>query len=234
MAVLDWPSDIELFQVGGWVLDAKSTTAGRGLDGVRQIINKESRYWKSQFQVADIWGLEDAPKFHAFMDQCKGASGAFRIPVYNEWTFQYTGDLRAFYLSVGMTADEIAAGAIFYDDGASFDDGSGFAPPDYAEPITTAAAAAGDTYLSVTGFIGEYAKVGSLFSVNDFLYRIYENTVGNIKFNPPLREAISSGTTVNISKPNVQVRFESDEDAEVFASAQWGLPMFNVVEVFQR
>jgi hypothetical protein len=216
-------------------LDLDDVSPGPGLDGREQVLFTENRRWIGRL---DFVRMRPAALSQAVVigDRLRGRANILRITLCNHRTARYLGDETAFYESVGVPADDIARGHILFSDGASFDDGAGFALPDHDEPTVVADVAAGVSAIQMDGYLGRNIAVGAFFSINDFLYRVEANTDGAVTFNPPLRQAVTAGAQVDVTYPKVQVRLQDKADWRPFCEYfRNGQPMtVNVIEAFDR
>lgn len=208
---------------------------GPGVDGRSQIVFVENRKWTGQidFPAMDLKALGYA---QSIGDQLRGRAGVLRVPVINIGTPRFLGDEASFYQSIGVSPNDVARGALAFDDGSTFDDGSGFALPDFGEPTVVSDAAAGASSLLLTGFLGVSLGVGRFFAIDDFLYRVASNDGGAVTFNPPLRAAVAAGAVAEVSAPAIRVRLAGKADWRPFAEyLRLGQPMtVRVVEAFDR
>lgn len=212
-----------------------STSSGPGLNGREQIVYTEDRRWTGQIDFAHIFGA-DILGARVVGDRLRGRANPMRVPICNLGTPRFSGDVTAFYKSIGLPDDIASLGYIPFSDGATFSDGAGFALPDYGEPTIAEDASIGASRIRVYGYIGRNQIPGTGFSINDFFYRVEENNDGHMAINPPLREAVSAGDTINVSKPTIRVRLATNDGWQQFVEyGRVGKPMsINVVEVFER
>ncbi len=228
------PKIMRLAHENFW-LDLDDVSFGPGLDGREQIVFAENRRWMGQL---DFLRMDFSAHMEARVigDRLRGRANRLRICVCNRGTARYLGDTQKFYEAVDVPYQNIAQGGVFYDDGASFDDGAGFALPDIGEPTIISNAAAGISVVQMDGYLGRNIAVGAFFSINDFLYRVESNTDGAVIFNPPLRHGVAAGTRVDVTRPKVQVRLRDKADWRPFCEYfRNGRPMtVSVVEAFDR
>ncbi|WP_136441637.1 hypothetical protein [Pacificoceanicola onchidii] len=212
--VIDLPPVVPVRHAPFW-LETDTTSAGAGLDGREQVVFTENRRWVSEIEIPPL--RASAARLAAVVgDQLRGRANLLRITFPNFGTATFEGDEDAFLRSIGIAPEDIARGFVLFGDGSSFDDGAGFALPDHAEPTVVSGAAAGASSLELDGFLGRSLAVGSFFSINDFLYRVEQNTDGTVVFNPPLREPVSAGDAVAVTMPSVLVRLRNDAGWRVF------------------
>ena len=224
MTVISVPSQITLKQATQWELVTTTTSPGAGLDGRQQYITRENRTWRCSYLVYDAWGKRASwGAYLAFLDQLKGAANTFTVPVPNVNAVITTDAEPLFYFDGGNM------GFVTGTDNAVVIDGN-------SDITTSALAPAGATIISTTDFDAEMMPMGGHFSHNDFLYRVWDADGTQIKFNPPLRAAISSGATLKVNAPTIRVRLASDDAAS--SAHQFnqigGAYTLSVVEAFQR
>lgn len=223
MTVISIPDSIALRQRTNWRLVTNSPTSGRGLDGRRQIITRENRYWTCQYLVLDAWGRGASwGEYLAFLDELGGMGNTFDIPVRNiNGSSNGSGDL--FLFNATKMAFEIGTNNAVVTDSNP-------------RPTLTNAAPVGATILTMNGADALALKVGSQFTYNNSLYRLASNNDGVCKINPPLRDAIPAGHRLNIDDMVVRVRLESDSAVQqAYEFSQIGAPyVLTVEEVFQR
>lgn len=232
--IVDLPAALPL-QDHVFSLSALTSSAGRGLDGRRQVLSSENRVWQARL-VFPMYDLASAQRADVVGDQLAGRKNVLRVPVLNAGTLTYGGNLPAFQAAAGASATDIAAGGLSFSDQTGFSDGSAFALP-APDPVTVRTGApAGQSFVSVLGFIGRHARVGAFFSVSDFLYRIESNADGEIVFNPPLRTALAVGDEIEVSAPRVRMRLTSDDGWQPATEFQAWSQSFSVEleEVFDR
>lgn len=212
--VIEHPSAVNIRHQNFWI-DAPDGGFGPGLDGSEQIVYSENRVWIGEVVLPDLT-RDQALVARAFGDRLRGRANAWRMPLINKGTPRYLGDEQAFFSEIGVPADDVARGHILFDDGASFDDGAGFALPDHEEPTVSAAATIGADVIQLDGYLGRNLAVGAFFSdVLDYAYRVVENVDGQVTFNPPLRAALAIGDRIEVSAPYIQVRLADQKQLRV-------------------
>lgn len=232
--IIDLPPEVPIRHAPFW-LEGDTVSYGAGLDGREQVCFTENRRWISEIELPPL-KASAARIANVIGDQLRGRSNLLRIPLVNFGTAVFEGDAVEFYGSVGVPADAIAQGHILFSDGASFDDGAGFALPDHDEPTVLADVAAGASTIQMDGYLGRNIAVGAFFSINDFLYRVEASTDGAVTFSPPLRQGLAAGAQVEVSNPTILVRLKDDMGWRVFQ--QYGRFSQNmrvmVTEAFDR
>lgn len=196
-------------------LSTPTRSPGRALNGREQILAGENAVWIARWNLTRIKGAARL-RLLAMADDMRGRFGSIRLSVCNRGTLTASDGVAALWASLNISQAEISDGFTRYSDDTTFTDGTGFALPQGGEPKVSATTPAGATRLTLTGAIGLQLSVGSFFSHDDFLYRVAENDNGQIRFNPPLRQAISAGAEVQVSNPTFRGRLTDDDGFALF------------------
>jgi hypothetical protein len=185
-----------------------------GLDGDSTVVGVENRMWVGKIDLTPM-SQQQAMRARAFSDQLRGRLNLLRVAIVNTGTPSLASGPNAFLLESGYTAAEVAAGETYYDDDLGYTDGTGFALPAAVEPVVAADVAAGASVLQMSGLMGEKLAIGAFFSIADHLYRVAENLLGRITFNPPLRVAAAANARVEVTRPTVLVRLSKADGFRV-------------------
>lgn len=216
-------------------LDLDEVSPGPGLDGREQVVFSENRRWMGQLDFVHL--RADALRAAQVLgDQLRGRVNHLRVTLSNPGLFKPRSSGAAFLQALGVPAEDIARGYLQFAEGAQFEGGTGFALPEFADPVVAADVAVGAMALKLEGMMGLLLVPGSFFSINDFLYRVEANASGVVSFNPPLRQAAVAGDVAEVVFPRVRVRLASKTDWRPFGEyLRFGQPMrVNVVEAFDR
>lgn len=216
-------------------LDLDDVSEGPGLDGKEQVVFSENRRWISKLEFVRM-RPEAMRQAILIGDRLRGRANILRLTLCNHRTVRYLGDEAKFIEDAGVPDLDIIRGHLLFEDSTNFDDGSGFALADHEEPTVVFNVSAGVSLINLDGFLGRHLEQAAFFSIDDFLYRVESNIDGAIKFNPPLRRAVTAGSQVEVSNPKVQVRLRNKSDWRPFCEYfRTGQPMsVNVVEAFDR
>ena len=235
MALPSIPAGITVREMAHWRLRASTFTPGRALDGRQQYISVENRTWEVEYGVIGAWD-NLMGQWIAFLDEVGGPRRSFLVPVRNDLTLTYDGDLAAFQALAGATPTQIAEGFLRFSDGTAFSDGTGFALPSPADPTVQADTPAGASRITLGGFFGTNLAVGAYFAIDNFLHRVQSNSAGDILFNPPLRADATAGTTAVVSGPMARVRFPDDAAwrQAIEIRRYYGPYRMTLVEAFDR
>ena len=112
----------------------------------------------------------------------------------------------------------------------------------YVEDATTspdwAAVAAGANQLAVqlSNPARPQLRIGDMFSVSGFLYRVVDTSGATVFFEPSARIAIPAGTTLQTDPPVIQCRFIDDSQGmRTRELLRWGSQItLSFVEAFDR
>lgn len=222
MTLITPPAGLRLRELGRWALRTNTPTSGVWLDGRQQFIRRESRTWRNSYQVLGAWFNGNQGAYEAFLDDLHGPANTFNLPVRNLWIGSASEVL--FVTLDGEFEFEPSADNILVLDGT-------------IAPVVAVTAPVSATALTlVSGADAAAVQPGFMFSVNSFLYRVASKSGNVIRFNPPLRAAVNSGTGLQMQAPTIRVRLESDAAAQsAYEFSQIGAPhVLNVVEAFDR
>ncbi|MEP4195984.1 MAG: hypothetical protein ABJL99_10155 [Aliishimia sp.] len=186
-----------------------SSTGVQGLDGRQEVIFTENRVWNGQIDLVPMLG-GDKMAARTIGTRLRGRANRLRVPVDNRGTIRAIGSEADFLKSIGASDGDIANGYSAFADGAQFADGSGYALPEFGEPVLGQALGQGDSLTIFDGFVGRNIVVGARFSIDDFLYEVTANTFGRVEFSPPARASAAKGRLVNVSRPTILTRLKED------------------------
>lgn len=209
MTPVDLPHSLFQRTAEPFVLESTSTSLGRGLSGVEQIAWTENRRWIGTVSFRNMVG-QDINRVFAFGDSLKGRLRPIRVDLCNLGTPGYASDLARFYSDLGIPQEYVTAGSIPFSTGVRFSNGAGFALPQLENPTVVSPAPEGASKVHVMGAVGTSIVIGGFFSANDFLYRVESKDGDVLRFNPPLREALTAGATLEVLAPKIRVRLAED------------------------
>lgn len=162
-------------------------SAGTSLIGVPQSVGSGIKIWECDLGIAPDFEQKRIKAFEAFIAGLL-CSDIVRIPIYDLY---------------GYGPDFSPAMAPF-SDGTFFSDGTGFALAYVAplEVVTDAVAGATQIFVKVTEPSIPNLRIGDAFSVDGFFYVVTQSTsAGSVRFGPPLRRAVNSGTVLQTDPP---------------------------------
>lgn len=202
MAVIEWPSEHFRMTLTSYHIDWTSRGAGIGLSGHEQIISSGTGRWRLTFALAVEPDVMRLRRFEALVSEMRGRFNSALIPLFDAYAYD----------------NSVSPVQIPHSDGTWHTDGTGAMAGDGVQPmVTDSAAAAGASELTVglTNPTRPSFRVGDLFTVNGFLYRVVRRNAGGwVRFEPPLREAIPDGTPLETSPIRVRVKFATDGEGE--------------------
>lgn len=202
MALIEWPAEHFRLTLTSYHVDWTSRSAGRGLSGHEQIIHSGTSRWRFDFSLVLEPDGGRLRRFEALVARMRGRFNTAVIPLYD-----------AFAYDAGVSPLQEPYGDTTY-----HTDGTGFVAGDAVQPLlTTATAAAGASHLNVglTAPARPSFRVGDLFSHNGFVYRVVARNAGGwVQFEPPLRAAIPSGSTLGTAPVLAYAKFATDGEGE--------------------
>lgn len=236
-------TDIRLADENFW-LSGGSSSAGGGLSGRSQVFVAENRVWRADLTV----GAGTNPVLNARLkgigQRAWGRAGRLRFRICNAATIRARSDETGFLRSIGVSSLAISEGFLRHASvdggpGPGLDAGStitGYALPDMAEPVLRRSTHEGSREMVLDGFLGRNISVDAYLSVNDFLHQVESNDDGELIVNPPLRRDIPAGATVDVSRPTILMRLESDDGWAPHERHRTIIDAFSVrlVEAFER
>lgn len=216
-------------------LDLDEVSPGAGLDGREQVVFSENRRWIGQLDFVRL-RADALRRAQVIGDQLRGRVNHLRVTLCNPGLFRPRTSGAAFLEALGVPTEDIDRGYLLFAEGAGFEGGTGFALPDFVDPVVASDAPAGAAALVLEGMIASLLVPGSFFSIDDFLHRVEANEAGTLSFNPPLRQAVAAGAVARVVFPQVRVRLADKKDWRPFGEyLRFGRPMtVNVVEAFDR
>lgn len=202
-----------------------SRDAGANLAGVSQVLAPGMGSWRVDITVPrDIDGAR-VKEFEALVSEMRGRYNVADLCICDPYKY---GPL--------ISPDQTT-----FSDGTWFSDGTGFTDPAAGTElmITTNAIAAGDNelYVGLTNPVRPSFRIGDMFSVNGFLYRVVRrNSSGWVKFEPSARRSISAGTVLTTDPPHFFGRFVDDMQGQrTREMLKWGQSItVSFIEAFDR
>lgn len=206
-----------------------------GIDGREQVLYTENRVWRGSIVFPPMFGSELA-LMRSIPTRLRNRAGVLRIPLLNLDSPRFTGDQVEFWQSIGVPQVDIDRGFIRFANGATFANGAGFALPDSANEVLSEPLSVGAVTVKLNSYIGRHLALGDRFSILANLYEVEENNDGNIRFSPPARAHVPTGTLVRVSEPHIDVRLAGNDDWDLVVNmGLYSEPLtVNVVEAFDR
>lgn len=223
--IIDWPCNMRRVHAE-YFLRWTTRSVGMSLAGHEQIVAPNAAVWEVSVTFPREFNQQDVKDFEVKVSQMRGRYNVADLCICDPYKY----------------GSDVSPAQVAFSDGTWFTDGTGFADASSGTAVmeTTAAASAGDNALSVDlagpPVIPAFRR-GDMFSVNGFLYRVTAAFPGGIvNFEPPLREAIPSGTALQTDPPNFYGRFATDEEGRRMREfLKWGEQVtVRFVEAFDR
>lgn len=224
MALIEWPSEHFRMTMTSYHIDWTSRGAGIGLSGHEQVIGSGTGVWRFVFQLQVEPDPDRLRRFEALVSEMRGRLNTAAIPLFDRYAYDQT----------------VAPQQQPWEDGTWHTDGTGWTDGSAVQPMVTV----GTTQAGASQLTVELSnpprppfRVGDLFTVNGFLYRVVRRNGGGwVKFEPPLREAIPAGTALETAPITVHAKFATDGEGERARDLlSWGEPVtLTFVEDFDR
>lgn len=225
--VIDWPCSLMRPLDVSYFIQWTSREAGANLHGVPQIISPDIGVWRVDITIPREFDGTRLKQLEAKVSRMRGRYNVADLCICDPYKY-----------GSGVSPVQYP-----FTDGTWFTDGTGFADATAgaAPVVTTTALAAGGNVLQVD-LAGPPAiphlRLGDMFSVNGFLYRVVGRNVSNgqIRFEPSAREAIPSGTALVTDPPRFYGRFIDDSQGQRTRQfLKWGQSItLSFIEAFDR
>lgn len=227
--IIDLPCSLFAPIMRDWHIDPRGRSAGDGVTGDGQVVYATRAKWVGKLDFA-LRGRDRVLVWGAIIARMRGRVNLLRLCLCAPYR-PLPRDV------LGLDYHSIYPDGIPHDDGAFFDDGSGY---EY-EPTASilGAAAAGATSLLINGSeIDDLLEPGHWFSINDWLYRCTSidgsGSTTTITFEPPLREAVTTSDELNLNAHTIMA-FETDSEGRAALEAgKWGGASLSLVEWTNR
>lgn len=190
-------------------------------DSASDVVSGDAGFWVATYGNVVVTTRERVLMFNALAAMLEGRLNPVLVP-YCSRPYQPVDDAATF--------DELP-----HDDDTMFADGTGYVGSGTRVLIT-----ADRPERAVTGTVdvtfGEMLMPGQVFSFGEFLYRLkfvsYTTpTRANIKWSPPLREAVVAGAELNFTDPVCRMRLATDDEMMLQLDLnKRGFPTVNFVE----
>lgn len=189
---LRWPDNLAPHSIDAH-LEPRPVGGTPALSGGRQWVQSDAGCWSIQYEAIPVTG-DGILMYRALSAQLNGPATPILVPVFE--------GLRAPWASSDHDGETL------HDDDTEFSDDTGYDQP--VIDVTAAAAVLRATALTVTLNLSATLSAGMFFSLGERLYLIAAldsqidagpPEVWRISIMPPLREAISDGTSLNFETP---------------------------------
>lgn len=225
MAVIDWPCDLVRPLDVSYFIQWTSREAGANLMGVPQIITSGIGVWRVDLTIPREFDGTRLKALEAKVSEMRGRFNVANLCICDPYKY----------------GPNVSPKQFSFTDGTWFSDGTGFSDAKAGtEPlVATASAAAGANQVTVglSNPVRPNLRIGDMFSVNGFLHRVISSTSGGtVRFEPALREAVPSGTTLVTDPPRFHGRFIDDSQGmRTREFLRWGSQItLSFIEAFDR
>lgn len=197
--IIEWPCDLLRLTYQRLFLQNITRNAGRSLSGQEQIIDAGAQHWQLSLSTTIEWKEDRIKGFEALISEMGGRRNIAAICLSDAYEY----------------GEDIAPQQVRHSDGTWFSDDTGYGDSSGMQPLILTQEAEGGTNQLWTD-IGDPRRpglrVGDLFSVDGFLYRVLRrDDAGWVKFAPPARRAMPAGTRLETSPVVGYFRFASDD-----------------------
>ena len=223
--IIDWPCSLTRPLDVSYFIQRTTRDAGANLAGVPQVIAPDMGVWRVDVTIPRTFDGTRVKEFEALVSEMRGRYNVANLCICDPYKYGAAVSPRQWPFT----------------DGTWFSDGTGFADPaGGSEPLLiTAAVAAGDNqlYTDLANPVRPSLRIGDMFSVNGFLYRVVRrNDAGWVRFEPSARAAIPAGTALQTNPPRFFGRFVDDMQGQRTRELlRWGQSItVSFVEAFDR
>lgn len=219
------PCDLMRPRDATFFINWTTKSAGRRMsDGQEQVLDKGYGYWQVDYSLPLEFSQDRIKQFEAAISMLRGRRNIARICVCDP--FRY--------------GKRVSPAQQPFSDGTWFSDGTGWSDGSQVEQMRLSAdapAGAQVVFFQLTQPTRIPLRVGDMFSVKGFLYRVVDaNATGWTRIEPPLRAAIPADTVVATDPAYIRVRLADDQQGRrAREMLRWGQPVtVSFVEAFER
>ncbi|WP_028716880.1 hypothetical protein [Paracoccus sp. J39] len=223
--IIDWPCNLIRALDVSYFIQWTSREAGANLAGVPQILTPNMGVWRVDITIPRDFDGTRVKEFEALVSEMRGRYNVANLCICDPYKY----------------GSRVSPKQFPFADGTWFSDGTGFADPTQGTEsiVTTAPVAAGDNqlYVELTNPVRPSFRLGDMFSVNGFLYRVVRrNAAGWVKFEPSARAPIPAGTVLQTNPPRFRGRFLDDMQGQRTRQyLKWGQSItVSFIEAFDR
>lgn len=224
--VINWPCSLTRPLHVSYFIQWTSRDAGANLNGISQVLAPGMGVWRVDLTIPREFDGDRIKALEAKISEMRGRYNIANLCICDPYKYGPLVSPRQFPFA----------------DGTWFTDGTGFADPAAGTEAlsTTAAVSAGANVLNVslTDPVRPHLRVGDMFSVNGFLYRVVarNSSTGNVRFEPSARADIPADTVLVTNPPNFYGRFIDDSQGQRTREyLRWGSEFtLSFVEAFGR
>jgi hypothetical protein len=219
-----WPCGVLRPQNVAWNISPRTLAAPTSVSGLTQVVSTDAGIWKATFDSIIVQGRDAVLTYRAIAVRLEGRMSPVLVPRCAAWGPRPAG-------SSGSDLRE----QVPHSDDALFSDDTGYVGR--ANFIYAAApAAARAVSINVTIAFGGTLEPGQDFSIGERMYRIRTVTytganTATLTFRPPLREAVTTGSTLEFDEPVCRMRLATDDAMDLdLALHRFGSPTVMFLE----
>lgn len=219
-----WPEKVLRPQSVAFDIAPRTVAGPSTVAGASQVIASSAGIWTAQFANVVVNSRDRVIAWRAIAALLEGRLGSILVPLCRGYQ--------------PVPAGAVEAGLydpVPHDDDAYFDDDTGYVGQ-VIDVQLTAGIAVGGTSGSIAVTYAGTIQPGQHFSLGDYLYRLKtvvwtSETVANITFTPPLREAAVTADSLNFDDPVVKMRLATDQEMDMLLDGRrLAYPTVNFVE----
>lgn len=223
--LIDWPCALMRPLDVSYFIQWTTRDAGANLNGIPQVIAPSMGVWRVDITIPRDFDGARVKQLEAKVSEMRGRYNVANICICDPYRYS---------AAVSPVQAPFGDGTWFSDGTGFVDDGAGLEPM-----VSTAPVAAGANFINVgvTEPTRPIFRLGDMFSVNGFLYRVVgANAAGLVRFEPSAREAIPAGTALQTDPPHFHGRFIDDGQGQRPREfLRWGAGMtLSFIEAFDR
>ncbi|MBW8639002.1 hypothetical protein K1W69_17530 [Hoeflea sp. WL0058] len=210
-------------------LAPRSLSGGASISGRTQVVASDAGVWVATLSSIPVTDRDEVLAWRAIEAYCDGRLNAIDVPL---------PDYEQAYAPFGADLSyEALFAPVSHGDGSYFSDGSG-----YVSSVIDVTAG-GDLALGATSMtaVVTYAprlQPGQVFSFDHtnkgprwYQVKSWDTETSAMTFRPPLREAVTSGATLNFDRPTCRMRLRSDDAMRLdLRQPAWGNPSVEFIE----
>ncbi|MEG4645197.1 hypothetical protein BDE18_0414 [Paracoccus pantotrophus] len=223
--VIAWPCSLTRPMDVSYFIQWTSRDAGANLAGVAQVLAPSMGAWRVDITIPRDFDGTRVKELEALVSEMRGRYNVANLCICDPYKY----------------GPRVSPVQTPFSDGTWFSDGTGFTDPAAGtQPLlTSAVVAAGDNelYVDLTNPVRPSLRIGDMFSVNGFLYRVVRrNSAGWVKFEPSARRPIAAGTALTTNPPRFFGRFVDDMQGQrTREMLKWGQSItISFIEAFDR
>lgn len=222
---IQWPRELLPPQQPMFHIAPMNISGPVSASGAADVISGDAGFWRASYGSVVVTTRDRVMTWRAISAKLRGRLYPILVP--------YCGMYQPFPLDAN--GKPIFPAIVPHSDGSYFSDGSGYFSGTINVTLNvskTAGAVTGSVTVNAAGAI----QPGQVFSFGERMYEIVDaeylsETTVNLTWQPPLRDAVSSGAVLNFDRPVCRMRLASDTEMQLSLDMnKRGFPTVNFVE----